>query len=152
MRKPHRNYTAAEKVAILRRHLIDHIPVSDLCDQHQLSPTFFYTPGRNILRERRRSPSDHRGPETKASAQERSRRRTDGRTYPTKKRSWGTLTIAWVSPQNPRRNRRLRHPLLAPNRTFRTSFHRLDGRRAEASSTPGENATDNRSQSLSPRN
>ena len=42
MRKPRKNYTAAEKVAILRRHLIVHIPVSDLCDLHQLSPTLFY--------------------------------------------------------------------------------------------------------------
>jgi transposase-like protein len=42
MRKPRKNYTPVEKVAILRRHLIDHVPVSDLCDQHQLSPTLFY--------------------------------------------------------------------------------------------------------------
>ncbi len=42
MRKRRRNYTLVEKVAILRRHLIDHIPVSDLCDEHQLSPTVFY--------------------------------------------------------------------------------------------------------------
>jgi transposase len=27
----------------LRRHLLDHVPVSDLCDEHQLSPTVFYT-------------------------------------------------------------------------------------------------------------
>jgi transposase-like protein len=42
MRKPRKNYTPVEKVAILRRHLIDHVPVSDLCDEHQLSPTLFY--------------------------------------------------------------------------------------------------------------
>jgi transposase-like protein len=42
MRKRRKNYTAVEKVAILRRHLIDHVPVSDLCDEHQLSPTLFY--------------------------------------------------------------------------------------------------------------
>ena len=42
MRKPRKNYTPVEKVAILRRHLIDHVPVSDLCDKHQLSPTLFY--------------------------------------------------------------------------------------------------------------
>ena len=42
MRKPRKNYTPAEKVAILRRHLIDRVPVSDLCDQHKLSPTLFY--------------------------------------------------------------------------------------------------------------
>ena len=43
MRKPRKNYTPVEKVAILRRHLIDRVPVSDLCDEHQLSPTLFYT-------------------------------------------------------------------------------------------------------------
>ena len=42
MRKPRKNYTPVEKVAILRRHLIVHVPVSDRCDEHQLSPTLFY--------------------------------------------------------------------------------------------------------------
>jgi transposase len=42
MRKPRKNYTPAEKVAILRRHLIDRVAVSDLCDEYQLQPTVFY--------------------------------------------------------------------------------------------------------------
>ncbi len=42
MRKPRENYTPVEKVAILRRHLIDHVAVSDLCDEYQLQPTLFY--------------------------------------------------------------------------------------------------------------
>jgi transposase-like protein len=42
MRKIRHNYTPVEKVAILGRHLIDHVPVSELCDEHQLSPTLFY--------------------------------------------------------------------------------------------------------------
>ena len=42
MRKPRKNYTSAEKVAILRRHLIDRVPVSDLCDEYKLRPTLFY--------------------------------------------------------------------------------------------------------------
>ncbi len=42
MRKPRKNYTPPQKVAILRRHLIDRVPVSDLCDEYQLSPTIFY--------------------------------------------------------------------------------------------------------------
>lgn len=42
MRKPRKNYTPVEKVAILRRHLIDRVPVSDLCDEYKLSPTVFY--------------------------------------------------------------------------------------------------------------
>jgi transposase len=42
MRKLRKNYTPAEKVTILRRHLIDRVPVLDLCDEHKLSPTLFY--------------------------------------------------------------------------------------------------------------
>jgi transposase len=43
MRKPRKNYTPSEKVTILRRHLIDRVPISDLCDEYKLSPTIFYT-------------------------------------------------------------------------------------------------------------
>ena len=42
MRKKRHNYTPEEKVSILRRHLVEHVPVSDLCDKHQLQPTIFY--------------------------------------------------------------------------------------------------------------
>jgi transposase len=42
MRKPRKSYTPPEKVAILRRHLIDRVPVSDLCDEYQLPPSIFY--------------------------------------------------------------------------------------------------------------
>ena len=42
MRKPRKNSTPVERVAILRRHLIDHVPVSDLCDELQLAPTVLY--------------------------------------------------------------------------------------------------------------
>ena len=41
-RKPRKAYGATEKVAILRRHLIDHVAVSDLCDEYQIPPTQFY--------------------------------------------------------------------------------------------------------------
>lgn len=42
MVKRRRTFTAAEKVAILRRHLLDGVAVSDLCDEHGLNPTVFY--------------------------------------------------------------------------------------------------------------
>lgn len=35
-------YTAEEKVRILRRHFIDQVAVSDLCDELGLQPTVFY--------------------------------------------------------------------------------------------------------------
>jgi len=37
-----RQYSPEQKVAILREHLIEHTPVSDLCDKHQIHPTLFY--------------------------------------------------------------------------------------------------------------
>ena len=42
MRKKRHNYTPEEKVAILKRHLVDHVAISDLCDEYQLQPTIFY--------------------------------------------------------------------------------------------------------------
>lgn len=42
MRKPKKHYTAEEKVAILRRHLLQQEPVSKLCDELGLQPTVFY--------------------------------------------------------------------------------------------------------------
>jgi transposase-like protein len=42
MQKPRKSCTPVEKVSILRRHLIDRVPISDLCDECQLSPTSFY--------------------------------------------------------------------------------------------------------------
>jgi len=42
MRKPRKHFTAEEKVAILRRHLLEPEPVSKLCDELGLQPTVFY--------------------------------------------------------------------------------------------------------------
>jgi hypothetical protein len=37
-----KHYSAPEKVAILRLHLLEKKPVSDLCDEHGIHPTLFY--------------------------------------------------------------------------------------------------------------
>lgn len=42
MRKARRNYTGQEKVAILRKHLLEKVAVSRLCEEHQLQPTALY--------------------------------------------------------------------------------------------------------------
>ena len=42
MKKPRKHYTGEEKVAILRRHLLEQEPVSKLCDELGLQPTVFY--------------------------------------------------------------------------------------------------------------
>jgi transposase len=37
-----RNFTGAEKLAILREHLLDKVPISEVCQKHGLQPTVFY--------------------------------------------------------------------------------------------------------------
>jgi transposase-like protein len=42
MSRTRKNYTPQEKVAVLKRHLVEKVPVSDLCDELRLNPTVFY--------------------------------------------------------------------------------------------------------------
>src|SRR3954470_6276312 len=42
MNKQRRHFADHEKVAILKRHLIDKVPVSDLCDELDIYPNQFY--------------------------------------------------------------------------------------------------------------
>ena len=42
MKKERKHYSAEEKVAILKRHLLEKVPVSDLCEELGLRPTVFY--------------------------------------------------------------------------------------------------------------
>lgn len=42
MKRKRKKYQPGEKVAILKRHLVDKVPVSDLCDEYTLHPTVFY--------------------------------------------------------------------------------------------------------------
>jgi len=42
MGKSRKKHTSQEKAAILREHLVDRVPVSDLCDKHGIHPIIFY--------------------------------------------------------------------------------------------------------------
>src|SRR2546423_7865097 len=42
MKKQRKHYAPEEKVAILRRHLLENEPISKLCDEVGLQPTVFY--------------------------------------------------------------------------------------------------------------
>ena len=42
MNKLRRHFAGAEKVAILKRHLVDKVPISDLCDELGLYPNQVY--------------------------------------------------------------------------------------------------------------
>ena len=42
MPRPRQNYTPPEKVAILKRHLLEKVAIPDLCEELGLNPTVFY--------------------------------------------------------------------------------------------------------------
>ena len=37
-----RTFSGEQKVSIVKRHLIDGVSISDLCEEHQIQPTLFY--------------------------------------------------------------------------------------------------------------
>jgi transposase len=41
-KRTRRHFSAQEKVAVLKRHLVEKIPVSDLCDELDIYPNQFY--------------------------------------------------------------------------------------------------------------
>jgi len=42
MSKNRKHYTPEEKVSMIRRHLVEKVPVSELCQEQKLQPTVFY--------------------------------------------------------------------------------------------------------------
>ena len=42
MSKQRRHFSGTDKVAILKKHLIDKVPASNLCDEYDLYPAQFY--------------------------------------------------------------------------------------------------------------
>jgi transposase-like protein len=42
MANKRKKFSSEEKVRLLRLHLVEKVPVSDICDQHGLNPNVFY--------------------------------------------------------------------------------------------------------------
>ena len=42
MSNDRRHFTGNQKLAILREHLIEKVPISDVCQKHGIQPTLFY--------------------------------------------------------------------------------------------------------------
>ena len=73
MKPARKHYTAQEKVAILRLHLLEHQPVSDLCDQYGLHPTLFYRWQKEFF-ENGHAAFEHAGRRRKADADAKDRK------------------------------------------------------------------------------
>ena len=48
-KRQRRRFSPDDKAAILRRHLSDKVPVSDLCEEYKLQPSVFYQWQRQLL-------------------------------------------------------------------------------------------------------
>ncbi|MFO7695841.1 MAG: transposase [Anaerolineae bacterium] len=42
MTETRRQFTGEQKIAVLRRHLLEHVAVPDLCDEYGIQPSVFY--------------------------------------------------------------------------------------------------------------
>src|SRR5215472_14628641 len=107
MKKQRKQYAPEEKVAILRRHLLEKEPISELCDEMGLQPTVFYRwqkeffeNGAAALEQKR--PTNHSADQERIAYLQKKIQtkdecwRADGGARRAKKRSWGTLTGVWV--------------------------------------------------------
>lgn len=68
-RRERRHFTGQQKAAIVKRHLVDGVAVSDLCDEHKILPTQFYQWQKQLFEnggaafERKASPPGKSAPE-----------------------------------------------------------------------------------------
>ena len=83
MTRQRKNYTPEEKVAILKRHLVEKVPVSDLCDELGLNPTVFYGWQKQFFEngaaafERKNSPAESHHLRTIAALREKLQRKNE---------------------------------------------------------------------------
>jgi transposase len=73
MSEQRKHYPAPDKVAILRLHLLEKKPVSDICDQFNISPNLFYRWQREFF-ENGAAAFEHNGKRPKASEQAKDRK------------------------------------------------------------------------------
>ena len=71
MAKSRRRFSGSEKMAILREHLIDKVPVSEVCDKHGVQPTMFYAWQKKLFEEGARVFEQARGASRVASGEGR---------------------------------------------------------------------------------
>ncbi len=89
MKKIRTNYTAEEKVAILRRHLLEQTPISKLCDELGLQPTVFYRWQKEFF--------ENGAAAFQAKDEVLAELMTEH--IALKKKLWGTFTEVWVPPE-----------------------------------------------------
>ncbi len=101
-----RQITGQQKVEIVKRHLVDGVPVSTLCEEYKIQPTQFYTWQKQLFENGEKAfekafcgfgEEADRQARSQTCSEERIRGRTSRGARQAKKGTWGTLTGQWVS-------------------------------------------------------
>ena len=108
---PRRHFGTDQKATILKRYLVDKVPISDLCDEYGIKPNqiyawqkilfdnaqaAFHPVGQTRGQEAFRPGGGSRPAGGQARPEERGHLRADGGERPRKKSQWGTLNGRWV--------------------------------------------------------
>ena len=72
MSKPRRHYTAVQKAQVVRRHLSDKVPVSDLADELEVQPTQIHLWVKQVLEQAEKA--FERAPGQRRDAEDKDRR------------------------------------------------------------------------------
>ena len=105
--KQRRQFTAEQKVAIIKQHLVDKVPVSDLCEQHQILATQFYQWQKQLF-------------QNGASAFERTKKKAANRPAAEQRRIDSCCDLSRANSAREVAQKRLKSPA---QRRQRTSFH-----------------------------
>jgi len=66
-----RRFTPEQKADLLRRHMVDKVPVSQLCNEAQIQPSLFYTWQRELLEAAPGLFATHRSPSREKELEEK---------------------------------------------------------------------------------
>jgi len=102
MKKERKRYSAEEKMAILRRHLVDKEPVSKLCDELGLQPSLFYRWRKEFFENERKGRSSQSAEQERIAYLEKKVQTKHEvlaelmAEHVGSKKCWGTLRGRWV--------------------------------------------------------
>src|SRR5437762_3264752 len=103
-----RHFSPEDKVKMLRLHLLEKVPISEVCEKHQITPTQFYQWQKILFENGVSAFAKSSGPrvlsqiEQRANARENKLRCKDEviaeimADYIVLKKAWGKLSVTWV--------------------------------------------------------
>ena len=135
-RRKYRQFTADQKVAILREHLLEKKPISEVCARHDLQPSVFYDWQRKFFENGPAAFQDHNGREKTLQAKvDALQKKLDQKDrviaavteeFVRVKKSLGSSESVMDSPRHTRRDHRLRQPLERADPAPTGRLHPLD--------------------------